>query len=118
MNINKTIKDIFKRSKNRIDSVIFVGGFCSNDILIYLIKKDLEKTIHIFLQPSKPCLAIMEEAVLFGISPNIISSRIVRYTIGINVRLPWMKKNIPKIEEKYLMKLIKNGLEKIVLVNI
>ena len=61
---------------------------------MHLIKKDLEKTIHTFLQPSKPCLAIMEGAVLFGINPNIISSRIVRYTIGTNVRFPWD-------EEKY-----------------
>ena len=63
---------------------------------MHLIKKDLEKTIHTFLQLSKPCLAIMEGAVLFGINPNIISSRIVRYTIGTNARLLWNKKKYSK----------------------
>ena len=88
--INKVIKNIINKSKNKIDSIIFVGGYCSNDILIHLIKKDLKT--YTFLQPSKPCLAIMEGAVLFGINPNIISTRIARYTIGTDVRLPWNEK--------------------------
>ena len=94
MNISKAIKNIINKSKTNIDSVIFVGGYCSNDILMHLIKADLGRSIHTFLMPSKPCLAIMEGAVLFGISPNIISSRIARYTFGTDVILPWE-------EEKY-----------------
>ena len=107
MNINKAIKDIIKRSKNIIDSVIFVGGYCSNEILMYLIKKDLVKTIHTFLQPSKPCLAIMEGAVLFGINPNIISSRIARYTIGTDVRLTWDEEKYSKNGRKVFDKVDK-----------
>lgn len=91
--INEAIKNIINKSKFYIDTIIFVGGYCSNDILMHLIKDYLGNKIT-FLQPSKPCLAIMEGAVLFGINPNIISSRIARYTIGTDVRLPWN-------EEKY-----------------
>ena len=65
-----------------------------------LIKTDLGKVIQTFLMPSKPCLAIMEGAVLFGINPNIINSRIAKYTIGTDVRLPWDEKTYSKNRRK------------------
>ena len=98
--ITKTIKNIVLSSKKKIDSVIFVGGYCSNEILISLIKSNLRFIISTFLQPSKPCLAIMEGAVLFGLNPNIISSRIARYTIGTDVRLPWNEEKHSKYGKK------------------
>ena len=48
------------------------------------------------MRPSKPCLEIVEGAVLFWINPNIINSRIARYTIGTDVRLPWNEKKYSK----------------------
>ena len=102
--IVKVIKEIISSSKQNIDSIIFVGGYCSNEILIHEIKKKLNSLIKNFLQPSKPCLAIMEGAVLFGINPNIITSRIAKYTIGTDVRLTWNEekhaKNGRKVYDK------------------
>lgn len=93
--IVKTIRNIIYNSKSKKDSVIFVGGYCFNEILIHIIKLHLRNYITTFLQPSKPCLAIMEGAVLFGINPNIICSRItnILYNIGRDVRLTWDKEN-------------------------
>ena len=100
--ICKTIKNIISDFDKEIKTVIFVGGYCSNEILISLIKKGLKGYISNFLQPSKPCLAIMEGAVLFGINPNIINSRIAKYTIGMAIREKWDEEKHSKFGKKVL----------------
>ena len=98
--ICKTIKEILSESKVNIDSLIFVGGYCSNEILISLIKNELKYDNLHFLQPSKPCLAIMEGAVLFGINPNIINSRKAKYTIGMSINDTWDESKHSKLGTK------------------
>ena len=75
-------------SKEEIKTIIFLGGYCSNEILINLIKNNLKK-ITTYLQPSNPSLAIMEGAVLFGMEPSTINIRKAKYTIGKQVTMPW-----------------------------
>ena len=41
------------------------------------------------MQPTNPCLSIMEGAVLFGLNPSIIDIRIAKYTIGMETRSYW-----------------------------
>ena len=84
--ICKIINDII--SKESIKTLIFVGGYCSNDILTELIKEGLNG-ITTFLQPSNPSLSIMEGAVLFGIEPSAINIRKAKYTIGKRINSPW-----------------------------
>ena len=75
-------------SKEEIKTIIFVGGYCSNEIIVNLIKNTLKKIIT-YLQPSNPSLAIMEGAVLFGMDPSTINVRKAKYTIGQSTSLPW-----------------------------
>ena len=82
------IKKIHSDSNMEIDSIIFVGGYCSNEILISKIKANLGEK-YFYMQPSNPCLAIMEGAVLFGLNPSIIDIRIAKYTIGMEIRSEW-----------------------------
>ena len=84
--ICKIINDI--NSKEEIKTLIFVGGYCSNEILTNLIKNGLNK-ITTYLQPSNPSLAIMEGAVLFGIEPSTINERKAKYTIGMVFNTKW-----------------------------
>ena len=84
--ISKIINDI--NLKAEIKTIIFVGGYCSNEILIGLIKNNLNN-ISTYLQPSNPILAIMEGAVLFGIEPSKISIRKAKYTIGQGINDYW-----------------------------
>lgn len=90
--VNK-IKNIIKRTKEDknvdINKLIFVGGYCSNEVITSKIQLDLNEHIVFFLKPSNPYLAIMEGAVLFGVNPNIIDTRIARYTIGMETRDFW-----------------------------
>ena len=78
-------------SDGQIKYLIFVGGYCSNEILVNLIKNRL-KHIKIFLQPSNPSLAVMEGAVLFGIEPSTINIRKAKYTIGERLSIKWNDK--------------------------
>ena len=85
-----SICDIINRinSKEEIKTVIFVGGYCSNEIIVNLIKNNLKK-VNTYLQPSNPSLAIMEGAVLFGIEPSTINIRKAKYTIGNRASDKW-----------------------------
>ena len=84
--ICKIINDI--NSNEEIKTLIFVGGYCSNEILTKLIKNGLNK-ITTYLQPSNPSLSIMEGAVLFGIEPSTINERKAKYTLGLAVADVW-----------------------------
>lgn len=88
LEICRAIKGIIKTSNKNIDTVILVGGYCANEILISTIKKSLIEIKH-FLQPSRPCLAIMSGAVIFGINSDIINIRKARYTIGVSIKDFW-----------------------------
>jgi hypothetical protein len=83
--ICEIINKIVESSDEDINSMILVGGYCSNEIMISEIKKNLSNKISNFLVPSKPCLSIMEGAVIFGLNPNQIVQRKAKYTIGIEI---------------------------------
>ena len=68
--------------------MILVGGYSSNEVLVSLIKKGLSNILNI-LRPTKPSLAIMEGAVIFGMNPYIIMERKAKYTIGMDFRDLW-----------------------------
>ena len=84
--ICKIINDI--NIKEDIKTIIFVGGYCANEILLKLIKNGLNK-ITTYLQPSNPSLAIMEGAVLFGIQPSTINVRKAKFTFGRDCAKIW-----------------------------
>ena len=50
---------------------------------------ELNENIPFLLKPSNPYLSIVEGEVLFGINPNIIETRIAKYTIGMGTRAIW-----------------------------
>ena len=86
--ICEIINNILKYDEE-INSIILVGGYCSNEVLVSEIKKLLSNKITNFFQPSKQCLSIMEGAVLFGQNPNKILQRKARYTIGMDSSYIW-----------------------------
>ena len=96
--ICKIINEITE--KEEIKTLIFVGGYCSNEILLKLIKNGL-KRISTYLQPSNPSLSIMEGAVLFGIAPSTISVRKAKYTIGKKINSDWNEEKHAEKGKKY-----------------
>jgi len=87
-------------SKETIKTIIFVGGYCYNEVILTSIKSGLNK-IETYLQPSNPSLAIMEGAVLFGIEPSTINIRKSKYTIGEEMNGIWNEKKRSGKGEKF-----------------
>ena len=102
--ICEIILKILKSSDESINSIILVGGYCSNEIMVSEIKKNLKDKISHFLQPSKPCLSIMEGAVIFGLNPNQIVQRKAKYTIGTNECKEWNEELHSIKGKKYYIK--------------
>ena len=102
--ICEIINKILEYSDEHINSMILVGGYCSNEIMISEIKKNLSNKISHFLQPSKPCLSIMEGAVIFGLNPNQIVQRKAKYTIGTNECKEWNEELYSIKGKKYYIK--------------
>ena len=98
--ISEQIHEINQNVQN-IESILYVGGYCSNEILVNYIKRKFKKIAH--LKPSHPEIAVVKGAVLFGINPNIIIERKAKYTIGLSVNNVWNETIYGKIGgEKYL----------------
>jgi len=69
--ISNKLINIHKDNPN-IESIIFVGGYSSNEILINSIKNNINFENVVFLSPSRPFVAVVKGAVLFGLKPEII----------------------------------------------
>ena len=97
-NIANKISEIYNKVRY-IESIVYVGGYCSNDVLINYLKDKFPNLIH--LKPSCPEKAVVIGAVLFGINPYYIDLRKAMYTIGFNCDDIWDDKIHGGIGEKY-----------------
>jgi len=96
--ISAQISEIIQKVSD-IESILYVGGYCSNEVLIKYFKEKFKNLCH--LKPSNPEKAILKGAVLFGINPNIINLRISAYTIGFNCDEDWDEIKHAGIDKKY-----------------
>ena len=78
------MKDSFKKCEpERISVILLVGGFSQCPLLQETVKSEFpRKRIHFSVEPS---LAVLKGAVMFGHQPTFITSRVVRYTYGVEV---------------------------------
>ena len=97
--ISKEIKEMKFSIKEEANILIFVGGYCANEVLISKIKNNLGEKYN-YIQPNNPSLAIMEGALLFGLNPGIIHTRLAKYTLGLECRTTWDDKIHSKGGEK------------------
>ena len=70
-------------------SMIFlVGGFGQSKYLQKRIKQEFQSVM--VLVPNNPLAAVSRGAAMYGLSLNVISSRVLKYTYGIQVRNYWV----------------------------
>ncbi|XP_011450124.3 heat shock 70 kDa protein 12A isoform X2 [Magallana gigas] len=82
------IKDIFDADICLdLDGVVMVGGFAESMIVNSAVKKAFPDKK--FIIPLEAGLAVAKGAVLYGHDPDIICSRICRYTYGENICEPF-----------------------------
>ncbi|WAR08521.1 HS12B-like protein [Mya arenaria] len=82
------------RQMRNVRSIILVGGFAESPYVQDTIKESFgEKTIVI---PQDCGLVVLKGAVVFGHKPSSISSRIARYTYGLELAVPFDKSIHPE----------------------
>ena len=64
-----------------ISSILVVGGFAECRILTERLRERFIN--HTILVPDNPSVAVLKGAVMFGINPTAIRTRVCRYTYGI-----------------------------------
>lgn len=107
-NIIQHVKDVMHSVKlQTLDKILLVGGFSESPFVRQLIKAAfLEIPV---TAPDEPGLAVLKGAVIFGHSPNSISSRVSRYTYGVATQGPFIKGRHPedlliKVEDQFFCK--------------
>ncbi|KAL3857488.1 hypothetical protein ACJMK2_012156 [Sinanodonta woodiana] len=83
--VTNHLKKIMQKSELQdVKKIVLVGGFSESPFVAPEIRKELNNK-QIFV-PINPTYAVLKGAVLFGHRPDIIKSRISRFTYGIKVR--------------------------------
>ncbi|CAG2200677.1 unnamed protein product [Mytilus edulis] len=94
--LTQHVSELFKNPKLQdVNVILAVGGFSESEIIIDSISKCLPN-IEIIV-PKDPGLAVLKGAVVFGLEPCGVKSRISRYTYGIKVE----KEILTKGDENY-----------------
>ena len=93
--IVKHIKDLVKKPAI-CDTKVFllVGGFSQSDIVYNAVKSALPNAT--VINPPESGLAVLKGAVIFGHSPVAVSSRIAKYSYGVNISPPFEEGIHPK----------------------
>ena len=86
-NVVNYLYDIIDNVKN-INSIIYTGTVAKNNFIISMIKNQLSSKINHYVA-THPVLAVARGAVMFGMNPLIIKSRISRFNIGIQINEKW-----------------------------
>ena len=93
--IVKHIKDLVKKTAIRDTKVfLLVGGFSESDIVYNAVKSALPNAT--VINPPESGLAVIKGAVIFGHSPVAVSSRIAKYSYGVNISPPFKEGIHPK----------------------
>ncbi|KAH3717642.1 hypothetical protein DPMN_060436 [Dreissena polymorpha] len=92
------IQNIIQEERNKdLSLIILVGGFAESPYVQQRIQEALpDKRL---IVPGEAGLAVLKGAVMFGHKPDIISSRVMDYTYGINVRAHY-RENLYPVEKK------------------
>jgi len=83
----KTILNVVKPSH-----LFVVGGFAESAVVWHVLLNLAKREKVCAIRPSRPSLAVLTGAVLFGLAPSRIRSRIVKKTYGIAVSCEWNAK--------------------------
>ena len=88
--VNKIVKYLNNIISNvpNVNSIIYAGSVSSNPFIISMIQEELGYNINHYLC-TYPALAVVKGAVIFGLNPYMIKTRISKYTIGIACNEIW-----------------------------
>ncbi|KAH3815787.1 hypothetical protein DPMN_144318 [Dreissena polymorpha] len=94
------ISGILKEERIKdVGLIVLVGGFAESPYVQHRIKEELPGMKMIV--PGEAGLAVLKGAVMFGHKPDIISSRVMDYTYGIDVHRKYDEKKHPAEKKVY-----------------
>ena len=82
--------------------IVVVGGYADSRLVIDSLKDSFPRKR--IIVPNKAGLAVAKGAVLFGHDPDVICSRVCRYTYGDDIYLPFDKNKHPYSNLTYINK--------------
>ncbi|KAG2464886.1 HS12A protein, partial [Polypterus senegalus] len=118
-NIIEAIEDIMQKPEIHIDYILLVGGYASSKILRDKVTSKFSGKCRV-LCPIDSQLAIAKGAILFGVDPKIITSRVCMLTYGLKIsetfvfhKHDWKKRRVSAGNVVYctdiFMKLVERG---------
>ncbi|KAH8555385.1 hypothetical protein BGW37DRAFT_134929 [Umbelopsis sp. PMI_123] len=93
--INLIQKQLDQVKGKQLQTIFLVGGFGSSLYLYNRVQEMFQHRVPQILHPPRAALAIVRGAVLYGLHPQPISTRISRRTYGINAGLPFDERRDP-----------------------
>ncbi|PKC15664.1 hypothetical protein RhiirA5_483486 [Rhizophagus irregularis] len=88
--IIKLINDQLNFSNEKCTAIFLVGGFSESPYLLRRVKETFKYRVPITAAPAIPIAAIVRGAIMYGLNPNIIRDRILKWTYGIGVCRKWV----------------------------
>ncbi|CAB5192646.1 unnamed protein product [Rhizophagus irregularis] len=95
--IIKLIHSQLSNAREKCSTIFLAGGFSESKYLQKRIKKEFRDVVINIRVPTRPIAAVSRGAVMYGLSSNVISTRILKYTYGIEVVNYWGLESIPII---------------------
>ncbi|KAK3602826.1 hypothetical protein CHS0354_026378 [Potamilus streckersoni] len=94
-NITKHLADLLEKpGVKETSTLLMVGGFSECQLMQEAIRTSFPKAKVVI--PKEAGLAVLNGAVIFGHTPQIITSRIAKYTYGINISPPFDPARYPQ----------------------
>lgn len=87
------IDNHLKSSKKKCGAMFLVGGFSESPYLLHQIKSSFNRLIPNIGVPKQPISSIVRGAVQYGLDMRTVTTRVLRYTYGVQVFDRW-KKNV------------------------
>ncbi|PKY12694.1 hypothetical protein RhiirB3_424400 [Rhizophagus irregularis] len=93
INLIRSQLDSIRNIQGEFSAIFLAGGFSESRYLQKRIKKEFRDVVKNICVPRCPIAAISRGAVMYGLSSNVISTRILKYTYGIEVVNYWMEED-------------------------
>ncbi|CAH1759986.1 10581_t:CDS:2 [Entrophospora sp. SA101] len=87
------IENHLKSSKRKCGAMFLVGGFSESPYLLHQIRSYFHHSIPNIGVPKQPISSIVRGAVQYGLDMRTVTTRVLRYTYGVQVLDKW-KKNV------------------------
>ncbi|XP_053374466.1 heat shock 70 kDa protein 12A-like isoform X2 [Mercenaria mercenaria] len=85
------VKEVLsEKEMKHVDTIVLVGGFAESELVHEEMRKKIQNKRIIF--PDEAGLVVLKGAVRFGHIPDIITARVMPFTYGIKVRVPFDEK--------------------------